>query len=350
MSLIYIGAFPPEWGGVTVKNQDLYYELMRRGKPIHKIDLNRIKRIRSSGRKASKLSALKEAWRLAKALLSRDHQLIVGISAASRRSFTRLLYHINPKIMGRSIMILMGGMAAEELANDPDYRHCMSRFKQVYVETGSMYRQLKACGMHNVSVYPNCRRRPEEMPGPAEKRPSACGRLLCVFFSSVQKAKGVDLILESASELSDVDFSFYGPVDNAYRDEFHQKVSRLENCTYKGVFKGKDADKYRELAGYDVLLLPTRWITEGVPGILVEAKIAGLASIVSNVSFNSEIIKNGIEGIVLPHNNTESLTRAITSLRDDRFLLEEQKRESAQSADYYYLEPYVDKILEMLRV
>lgn len=45
------------------------------------------------------------------------------------------------------------------------------------------------------------------------------------------------------------------------------------------------------------LLLPSKWSGEGVPGALVESKMAGIAAIVSDWNFNAEIVKNDSEGI-----------------------------------------------------
>ena len=56
---------------------------------------------------------------------------------------------------------------------------------------------------------------------------------------------------------------------------------------------------YEKLHEYDILLFPSRWKGEGVPGILIESKMAGIVPIVSDHLYNSEIVLNNIEGIVL---------------------------------------------------
>ena len=66
--------------------------------------------------------------------------------------------------------------------------------------------------------------------------------------------------------------SFYGPIESKFDGVFKRTVSELENVHYMGIFKGSDEEKYKELRKYDVLLLPTRWKNEGVPGILVGAQ------------------------------------------------------------------------------
>ena len=67
MALVYIGAFPPGYGGVTVKNLNLYTAIKRHTE-IDKIDLNIIKR-----------RNVKEAIRLLLFLLNRGNRFVIGI-------------------------------------------------------------------------------------------------------------------------------------------------------------------------------------------------------------------------------------------------------------------------------
>ena len=108
-------------------------------------------------------------------------------------------------------------------------------------------------------------------------------------------------------------------------------MKSLNNVSYKGVFTGSDVEKYNELSVYDVLLLPTRWKNEGVPGILVEAKIAGLAEIVSSQNYNAEIVTDGEDGVVLRDNSIDSLRKAILTLSEDNKLLDSMKYKSWMS-------------------
>ena len=78
------------------------------------------------------------------------------------------------------------------------------------------------------------------------------------------------MILEAATLSKDVEFVFYGSIDPSYTEEFYAAIKTLPNAQYKGVFKGSNPEVYWELAKYDVLLFPTKWETEGVPGMLLD--------------------------------------------------------------------------------
>lgn len=125
-------------------------------------------------------------------------------------------------------------------------------------------------------------------------------------------------------------------------------VSQLTNITYRGVYKVEGDNVYTLLNQYDLLLLPTRWKAEGVPGVLVEGKIAGLPAIVSDRFYNAEIVEHSVSGMVLEQLDVEALTQAIQSIDEDRDLLTRLKQGALQSAEAYMVDSYVDELLSQL--
>lgn len=334
MSIVYIGAFPPEYGGVTIKNQNLYIAL-KKEMPIKRIDLNKVKN-----------KNVKEAARLMFHLLNPAARFVIGVSCGknTRKRFTQILYYLNRRAMRKSIIMIMGGTASHDMSIDPEYRKCAMGYKRIYVETQSMKTEMNAAGFENVEVYPNGRFKPQQVVQPK----GTDKRLQCVFFSLIQPEKGADLVLEAAKALSDVNFAFYGRIVPQYEKSFMLSVNSLENVSYCGIFKGTNEEVYAELSKYDILLLPTKWKNEGVPGVLVEGKIAGLAEIVSNKNYNAEIVRNGVEGFVLEENSGEELCAAIKGLQRDRDLLAQIKAGSKKSAERYYIENYIGSIKRVL--
>ena len=173
-------------------------------------------------------------------------------------------------------------------------------------------------------------------------------RFKAVFFSRITPEKGIDIVLDTAKLLPEVEFHIYGEIDGAYNNTFTNEVLGLSNTIYHGVFKSKGTKVYDELSKYDVMLLPTKWKYEGVPGILVESKIAGIPAIVSDICYNAEIVEDGVSGTVLKENTVERLVEAIGCLDEDRGKLDQLKYGAKQSAEMYYIENYMDDILQYL--
>ena len=194
MSLIYIGAFPPGWGGVTIKNRDLYDALVAEGIIINKVDLHLITRQNN----------IREVFRLISAVLGRSNRYVIGISTGMRKRFTKALYFLNRNSMHKSIMIVMGGTAARDMIGDPVFMRLASEYRKIFVETESMVKDLESKGMKNVALYPNCRHR-SMIPYKSRKKV-----MFSVAYSSrIFNLKGVDIILDVAEKMLSIEFVFY---------------------------------------------------------------------------------------------------------------------------------------------
>ena len=79
-----------------------------------------------------------------------------------------------------------------------------------------------------------------------------------------------------------------------------------------------NASKY--LKNFDIFVLPS--LKEGLPYVLLEAGLAGLPAIASNVGGIPEIIENEKEGLLVPPANPEELAVAIKKLIEDKTLCE----------------------------
>ncbi len=333
MAIYYIGSFPPVYGGVTIKNQNLY-ETLDTHLELRKIDMKRIKR-----------GDIRELLRFCWAMLT-GKQYIIGLAGRkNRRQFTKLMYRFKRRAMQRSVMLVMGGIVDDVVDAGPDFLRMFNTYRKTYVELPGMLRKLEQAGVTNGAIYPNCRPRPGDLPPPVVGNDP----LKCVFFSIIQPEKGVDLILDAVRMLPEMQFHFYGELKTDYAQAFLSSVQGKQNVSYHGVFSGSAEDVYRELGKYDVLLLPTRWKAEGLPGILVEAKIAGIPAVVSDHNFNGEIVSHGADGLVIRDITAEKLVAALRELDDDREMLLNMKNAGREAAVRYDLDVCAEEMIRVIR-
>lgn len=333
MRIYYIGSFPPVYGGVTIKNKYLF-DALSQELDIRKIDMNRVKR-----------GSVKEVLHLAWALLT-GKQFVIGLAGQkNRRMFTGFLSALKRNAMARSVLIVMGGSVDDVVAAGPDFLQKANCYRRIFVELPAMEQKLTAAGLTNAAIYPNGRPRPQN---PVSLAPAG-ETLRCVFFSIIRPEKGVDLILEAAKQLPQVQFHFYGEIQPSYEDTFRTGLEGKPNLFYHGVFTGSSEDVYQELGQYDLLLLPTRWKGEGLPGILIEAKIAGVPAIVTDHNYNREIVVHGTDGIVLEENTADALCATLALLDADRAQLQRMKQESRTTAEKYLIDVCVQDVLHALR-
>lgn len=326
--IVYLGSFPPPYGGVTIKNA-LLFEVIASRTQAMKVDLS-----------AARRRSLTEILRFLHAMIAPSGSLVVGVSDSWRRRITGILGRMNREKIRRSVLFVMGGARLD----DQRYARALSGYRAVYVETEGMRRNYESMGLENVRVFPNCRKHPKTPVIPVDRR----GRLSCVYFSLVSKEKGARLALDVARMLPSVDFHFYGRIDSDIESEFSMRCNVLDNVHYHGVFDSVEGDVVAELSQYDIHLFPSEYGNEGVPGVLVETKMAGVPTVASERCYNGEIVLDGVEGYVLEDVTAEAFASAISLLDSDRDLLLGMKRASLESAKRFYIESYIEEIVETL--
>jgi glycosyltransferase involved in cell wall biosynthesis len=136
------------------------------------------------------------------------------------------------------------------------------------------------------------------------------------FISHVSKQKGI-LDLYDAGGLLPKGYTIdiYGPITDDHID-----INSLSSsCVfYRGILDNTQV--ISTLRQYDCLLLPTHWITEGYPGIIIEAFSAGIPVIANRIGGISEIVEDGIDGILCETGNIKELCMAILSIDSEKLL------------------------------
>lgn len=249
-----------------------------------------------------------------------------------------------------TVVLAMGGMFHETVSANAAFCKRLKKVKEIWVETDGMKIQLEEMGFSNIEIFPN----PKSEKGYCRPRYSEARQPLhLVFFSQISKEKGVKDIIKLVRILNEnkeisYELDFYGHIVFDMKEEFEKFVHQSHHVHYCGVFDATNKNVYQKLNEYDLLLFPTRWFAEGVPGILVEAKMAGLAVVASDHNFNSEIIQiDKGEGFLLEENYPQEMFNIIQRCSRDRELLNKVKENSFQSRKRYALEEYTDMIKKL---
>lgn len=204
-----------------------------------------------------------------------------------------------------------GGKMYVYLRDNPRGAKCLGRCEAVSCEGKQMKKDMEGIGIKNVYYVPNYK----NITSLPKKKQSKSDKMRFLFFSRITPYKGCDLIFDAIDMLvekgygSSFEVGFYGMMLDAYRSDFEQKVQRHQgNTIYYGVLDGTDGHTYEELAKFDAFLFPTYWNDEGFPGAIVDAFIAGLPVIASDWNCNSELIRNGENGFLIPPKDATALS------------------------------------------
>ena len=140
-----------------------------------------------------------------------------------------------------------------------------------------------------------------------------------VFVGRLAADKGIDNLISAFSRLENEgrnvrlimagDFEPADPLKAETIDYIHSSQNVL--------FTGAWVDDVRPyLAAADALVFPSR--REGFPNVVIEAGAMGLPSIVTDINGSNEIITDGLNGIIVPVDDTSALTEAIRRFVDNK--------------------------------
>ena len=201
----------------------------------------------------------------------------------------------------------------------------LSRIKGIHAETKRLKKELEDYySFNNVDIFPNFRFF-EFTPKPSESE-----KLRIVFMARVMKQKGVDWIFDMADYIKKnglqekFSITFFGPEDNEDKQYFESNVAKYGFVEYRGALQPKEI--HETLSNYDVMLLPTHFYTEGLPGSVVDAYISGIPVIVTEWKHSHEFVDNGKSGFIVPfENGKQQMIDRVISLEKDRNLLRSMK-------------------------
>ena len=143
---------------------------------------------------------------------------------------------------------------------------------------------------------------------------------MCV--ARVSYEKGLAFLIDAVAELRGRghDFELHlagdGP-DRAFLEDLTRRKGLTDRVTFLGY--RTEAEVRRELEEADIFVLPS--FVEGVPVSAMEAMAAGVPVIATNVGGTSELIQDGVSGILVRPSDTGGLCDAVLRLKDDPVLL-----------------------------
>lgn len=336
-SILYIGEFPPPYGGVTLKNvfikENIFFDM-----EVSYINLVKCKR-----------NPLYLFWVMFSLVIAvmKKREIIIGVGTQER--IHRLLSMIEllggSGALARITIFVMASTLSEYCQQHkgiiPKLKHC----KTLYLELETMVEEMSPFGLSNCRVLPNCRSSHQTMPPHALHTP-----LQLLFFSRVHRDKGVPLIFSALEELDRLgisyQFDFYGEIDGGYRDEFLTQLQKYDRACYCGIFDSAKENLYRKMNEYDLFILPTTWMGESCCGAIIESKMAGIPAIVSDWHYNSELVREN-EGVVLRDLTSQCLADAIGELQQNPTHYERLAQGAFRSKSRYDFDTYREDIRKM---
>lgn len=176
--------------------------------------------------------------------------------------------------------------------------------------TQNIARLLGEAGLpgHRIYQIANGMELPPRMANPEQ---GTCG-LYVGNFSQGAWFKAFDVLIrafgQAVREEPGMRFRLYGRGDTSGWEQF----AREQGCAAQMDFAGETDDVLAALIQGGYFVLPSR--VEGLSNALLEAMATGLPVVVSDIPANTEAVRDGVEGIVVPVEDVNSLARAMLRL------------------------------------
>lgn len=142
----------------------------------------------------------------------------------------------------------------------------------------------------------------------ASGRPSVLGSYFG-FVGRLSPEKGVDVLLSAAKTESGIPFKIAGTMGSANGDQ----MNSLSNVEFRGYLEGKRLHKFYE-ESRAILLASTCY--EGFPMVILEAMFNAKPVICPRIGGLSEIVKDGVTGLLFEPGNSSDLAEKVRYLWD----------------------------------
>lgn len=253
---------------------------------------------------------------LYKALRTSD-VVVLMVSGNGRRVLYPLLGRAALKKGVLVCQNLIGGSLAKEIESHPRWVDYLNEFTVNWVESTSLVEQLEKQGVRNAAMLPNFKYINRQN----ARHPMVCADGVWHFctFSRVTKSKGIEAAAATIEQLNAENrangnkyyLSVYGQIEEGYQERFEEVLAESPHVEYRG--KVEPSESLSVLAGYDALLFPTSWKSEGMPGTIIDALVAGTPVLSSHWPFYEEMLADGVTGFSYPFGQDEQLIDIINT-------------------------------------
>lgn len=176
-----------------------------------------------------------------------------------------------------------------------------------------------------------------------EKKRIYDDKLVVTFIGRLAPQKNLFLLIDAAEDINNAEFWIVG--DGELREKIRKYIHK-KNLESKVILYGERYDIPNILSQSDIFVLPSSW--EGLPLTIIEAMMAGLPVVASNVGGVSELIDDGVTGFLIPPGDSVKFAEAIKKLIADENLrkkMGEVGREKAMRE--FNLEKMLSKTMEV---
>ena len=341
--VLIAGPMPPPWGGAAVS-----FALFKQWVEDQDIGVNvfNLRWRRSSQESLFGVAAL---WRnlllfclLFKESLAYSHLVLFGSQRLIAWFGGPLIVML--RLLGCTVSLrIFGGGFDSYLASFPfPLRHCLywslGFAKTIVLQTDEVQRALQPSISTDLKVVENYRNKSEFI-SPSASSPKP---FRFIYAGFVRAEKGIDELIKAFTALretnEEVELHIVGPL-------FAEVKSRA------GIFvlgEKEQGEVVQLLAKSHCLVYPTRWPREGIPGVIIEAGLAGLPIITTKWKAIPTIIEDGKNGLLVEAGDEGQLFGQMKRVLEDEQLRNRLAANNKDCMENYTVERVCPRLAQSL--
>lgn len=245
---------------------------------------------------------------------------------------------------------VVGAWLPSYLKNNKRIRNQLKKFNYILVETQTMQNQLREQGFDNTVIVPNFKDvypiKETEINFNFEYPLSFC------IFSRVMKEKGVTDAIYACERLNKevgenvCVLDIYGPIQEEYKTEFSELCERYSSVVkYKGIIN--PSQSVEVLKNYYMLLFPTLFYTEGIPGTIIDAFSAGIPVLASQWESYCDVLSEK-DSITYKFKDKEELYKQLRYCIENIDTINAYRKECLKSAEKFSMNTAIKKIWDLI--
>ena len=217
--------------------------------------------------------------------------------------------------------IVIGGWLPTFIEKHRYLKRMLGKIDCIYVETKTMKEKLK--NYDNIIILPNCKSikllNLNEIKCTYNKPYKLC------VFSRIMREKGIEDAIEIVKEINQksgsilYELDIYGQIDTKQTEWFEiLKKDFPSYIRYCGVVNYNNTTEV--LKQYFLLLFPTKFYTEGIPGTIIDSYAAGLPVIASKWESFNDVIDDGKTGIGYEFENIDQFKEILRNISEEEVI------------------------------
>lgn len=222
--------------------------------------------------------------------------------------------------------IVIGGWLPKFLEKQELLEKQLKTFFKIYVETNTMKKRLEEKGFENIVVMPNCKELTildkESLVYQNEEPLKIC------TFSRVMKEKGIGDLVKIVKEINcdkkRIELDIYGQIDAQQTEWFNELKNDFPDFIHYGGTIPFDKS-VETLKNYFMLIFPTRFYTEGIPGTIIDGYAAGIPVLSAKWESYSDVVDENKSGVGYEFNNVKSLKNKLLYCVNNPEIVNEMK-------------------------